>query len=166
MGVSTYDGRANGLLGIAIVTQVTKDITQVTRSVYHDSRNEDVAAHFGVSPKIIPQTGWKDWLGYLTDLYVYVHPMPAASAGRDTIACAALGIPVIGNKNLDVQMSLFPKLGADCYDVKQMKFLLEQLLDDEKFYREVREFALERVKFFSVEEGLPRADWVLRQFPA
>lgn len=166
VGVSTYDGRANGLLGIAVVSRVTDNITQVTRSVYHDPRNEDVVAHFKVQPKIIPQTGWKDWLGYLTDLYIYVHPMPAASAGRDTIACAALGIPVIGNKELDVQMSLFPKLGTGCYDVRQMETLLEQLLKDKKFYDEVREFASERVKFFSVEEGLPRADWILRQFPA
>jgi len=161
VGVSTYDGRANGMIGIAVASTVTQNITQITRSDYSDNRCEFINERFSVSPKIVPLSGWYDWLSNLTNLYVYLHPMPAASAGRDTIACAALGIPVIGNKNLDAQMHLFPDLAVEVFDVRKMDYTLQDLLSNERFYTRVRDKALSGFKYYGIEAGVERAKEVM-----
>lgn len=158
VGVSTYDGRANGLLGLCIASSVTDDITQITRSAYHDNRNAEANAHFGVKPWVVKELPWLDWIDPLSNIYVYLHPMPAAAAGRDTIACAALGIPVIGNKNLDAQVELFPDLAIDPYDTPLMKKLLTDLLGSEEFHESCCQRGLKAVELYDLSHGLARAE--------
>ena len=163
VGISTYDGRAGGLVGMAVASKVTDKITQITRSVYHDNRWEVMFLRFGIAPKMTDQCGWYDWLKQITKIYLYLHPMPAASAGRDTIACAALGIPVIGNKHLDAQMHLFPELAVDPYDARSMEQLVTELLYDRVFYERVREKAMKGVKFYNIDYGVDRANKIIER---
>lgn len=161
VGVSTYDGRANGTLALAVVSKLTKNIMQITRSEYADDRNTFVNKRFSVLPKVAPLCGWLDWLENLTDLYIYVHPMPAASAGRDTIACAALGIPVIGNKNLNAQAHLFPDLAVEVFDARKIDHAVQELLNNPGFYERVRRKALEGFEYYSIEYGIERAKEIM-----
>ncbi len=162
-GISTYDGRAGGLVGIAVASKVSDKITQVTRSLYGDDREDVMCQRFDVWPNVTRQGGWFDWLKQITKIYIYLHPMPAASAGRDTIACAALGIPVIGNKYLDAQMHLFPELAVDVYDARRMEHLVTELLYDRDFYERVRKTAMDRVGFYNIEYGVDRAEKTLQR---
>ncbi len=139
-------------------------ITQITRSLYEDDREDVVCTRFDKwTPIVTPQCGWYDWLKHICNLYLYLHPMPAASVGRDTIACAAMGIPVIGNKHLDAQMHLFPELAVEVYDARKMEELVTELLYDRTFYERVRERAMERVGFYDIEHGVERAESLLRR---
>ena len=162
-GISTYDGRAGGIVGMAVASKVADKITQVTRSLYDDDREDVMCQRFDIWPNVTRQAGWFDWLKQITKIYVYLHPMPAASAGRDTIACAALGIPVVGNKHLDAQMHLFPDLAVDPYDARSMDHLVTELLYDRAFYERVRERAMDRVCFYNIEHGVERADSLKRR---
>ena len=161
VGVSTYDGRANGTLALAVVSKLTKNIMQITRSEYQDDRNTYVNKRFSVLPKIAPLCGWFDWLENITDLYMYVHPMPAASAGRDTIACAALGIPVIGNKNLNAQVHLFPDLAVEAFDTRGIEHAVQELLGNPGFYDRVRRKALAGFEYYGIEHGVERAKEIM-----
>ncbi len=163
VGISTYDGRAGGIVGMAVASKITEEVVQVTRSIYKDNREEVICDRFGVWPEVTPQCGWYEWLDSIHDLYLYLHPMPAASAGRDTIACAALGIPVIGNKYLDAQMHLFPELAVDVYDARRMEQLVTELLYDRDFYERVRKTAMDRVGFYNIEYGVDRAEKTLQR---
>ena len=163
VGISTYDGRAGGIVGIAVASKVADEITQVTRSVYGDERGEVMCQRFGVCPDVTPQCGWYEWLSNLAGIYLYLHPMPAASAGRDTIACAALGIPVVGNKHLDAQMHLFPDLAVDVYDARGQEELVTALLYDRTFYERVREKAMKGVEFYNIDYGVDRATKIMQR---
>lgn len=157
-GISTYDGRAGGIVGMAVASLTSDKITQITRSIYADDREDVMCMRFGIWPNVTRQAGWFEWLMQITKIYVYLHPMPAASAGRDTIACAALGIPVVGNKHLDAQRHLFPDLAVDPYDARSMEHLVTELLYDRAFYDRVREKAMKGVKFYNIAHGVDRAN--------
>lgn len=181
-GISTYDGRAGGVVGLAVASQASDKITQITRSIYADDREEVMCARFDVWPNVTRQTGWFDWLKQVAGIYVYLHPMPAASAGRDTIACAALGIPVIGNKNLDAQMHLFPELAVDVYDARKQEELVRELLysrhprerkastgdniESDLFtslYDRSRNHGLKHCKFYGIDYGVERAKKIMQR---
>ena len=161
IGISSYDGRANGVVGAAVASQFTEDIVQITRGPYPE-RGSFVNERFGINPKVEPMCGWFQWLKNMSNLYLYLHPMPAASAGRDTIACAALGIPVIGNKYLDAQNALFPDLAVDVYDTRRMEQLVTELLYDGSFYGRVREKAMKGVEFYNIDHGVDRATKIMQ----
>ena len=149
------------MVGLAVARLTSDKITQITRSVYSDGREQVLCDRFGVWPNVTRQSGWDEWIMQMTKLYVYLHPMPAASAGRDTIACAALGVPVVGNKHLDAQMHLFPELAVDPYDARSMEQLVTELLYDRTFYDRVREKAMKSVKFYDIEHGRERAEHLI-----
>lgn len=161
VAVSSYDGRANGLLGVAVARNLGVPIMQLTRSEYKDDRNQQVDRHFGLHINRVPQLPWFEWLRELCGVYVYLHPMPAASAGRDTIACATLGIPVVGNRDLDVQMDLFPELAIHPYEPNDMERKCRKVLDDRTFYGETITMAMRKVGWYSLPQGLERAERLL-----
>lgn len=163
VGISTYDGRAGGMVGMAVASKVANHITQITRSVYNDDREDVMCQRFDRWPNVTRQAGWHEWLMQITKLYIYLHPMPAASAGRDTITCAALGIPVIGNYYLDAQMHLFPDLAVDVYDARKQEQLVRDLLYDNSFYERVRKKAMKGVEFYNINYGVDRATKIMQR---
>jgi hypothetical protein len=164
VGINTFDGRAGGITGIAIASRHCEKLIQINRGWYSDDRWAFFSERFGVDLEVVPILSWGRWLEKLTNVYIYLHPMPAASAGRDTIACAALGIPVIGNLNLDAQNKLFPLLAADVFDVKRMDTLLGQMLNDKEAFNSNRDFGLQAVKYFDTPEGEKRAQKILEDY--
>jgi hypothetical protein len=164
VGINTFDGRANGITGIAVASRHCKNLIQINRGWYDDDRHIFFPNHFGVNVNIIPILSWKKWLQEMSDIYVYLHPMPAASAGRDTITAAALGIPTIGNHHLDAQNRMFPNLGTDPFDPKSMEKSLIRLLQDVDFFNDCRKKGLEAVQYHSIENGEKRAQNILGDF--
>lgn len=156
---SSYDSRANGLTGLVACRTLNHPLIHQNRSVGYEDRNAEMPSF--LSRKIdreIPQSNWRDWLEGITHSYVAIHMMPAAAAGRDQIALAALGIPCIGYSELDVQRELFPSLCLhSCFDVRAIRKEVDALLDDEKWYSEIRDYAMRHVEKHSLEEAKHQA---------
>ena len=150
---SSYDGRANGLIGLI----ACKDLGQLwhqNRSTGYEDRNAEMAEAVGVTiAKEIPHSNWEDWMRGVAGAYVAVHPMPAASAGRDQITFAALGIPCIGNEELDIQRELFPALAVNIFDINRIRELVKMLYRETEFYRSVQNEASRQLYMYSLKSA-------------
>lgn len=144
---SSYDQRANGLAGLIACKDLGYPLWHQNRSTGYHDRNAYLPALIDVSiEKEIAHVGWTAWLKEIAGAYIAVHPMPAAAAGRDQIAFAALGIPCIGNAELDVQRNLFGDLCiTDLYNPDQIRGMARRLLNDTAFYEFVRDKAISAV---------------------
>lgn len=87
------------------------------------------------------------WIEVLSHLKYGIHMMPSVAAGSFHVNCSALGIPCIGNSDIDTQKIMFPDLSLHPYrQIKEGKELLKRLSKDDSFYDEVTKKALEKVK--------------------
>lgn len=148
---SAFDDRAYGLFGYLVAARELKHsssftLVQYARSVYADTRNEDMRNCFGVHFESLPYLPWLDFCARMSKVYVSMNLMPAAAAGRDTIMFAALGIPHIGNYRLDAMQNCFPELTVDPVDTFSSSRLLHRLLRDEDFYVRVSETAMKQAE--------------------
>jgi hypothetical protein len=84
----------------------------------------------------IEYTNWTDWIFKLNERKYAIHLMPTAAAGTFSLNCAYLGIPCIGNKNLDTQNKCHPLLSVDVEDMETSKMLILKLKNDNHFYNE------------------------------
>jgi len=89
----------------------------------------------------LPRVMWTDWMKQLSTFKYAVHLMPTVAAGTFALNCAYLGIPCIGNKQVDTQAVCHPNLAVDVHDVKSARALAKQLKEDESFYKECSEMA-------------------------
>jgi len=89
----------------------------------------------------LPRVLWTDWIKQLSTFKYAVHLMPTVAAGTFALNCAYLGIPCIGNKQVDTQAVCHPNLAVDVHDVKSARALAKQLREDEGFYKECSEMA-------------------------
>lgn len=160
---SSYDQRANGLAGLIACRGLEEGtpLWHQNRSTGYHDRNEEAPKLLGMTiEKEIPHSGWTRWLEACSGAYMVVHPMPAASAGRDQICFAAMGIPCIGSRDLDIQRELFPRLAVDHYDVDQIRRILKRVWNDPNEYEHIRNVAISKVaegygiKFAKYQAGL------------
>lgn len=148
---STYDARANGMTGLIACRGLLNPLWHQNRTIYSDARDRELPKLLDMEiAKEIPQSGWEEWLRNISGTYIAVHPMPAAAAGRDQIAFAALGIPCIGNRELDIQRELFPELAVDCFDVVAIRDRVNWLLSNPDVYEALRDYAILRVNAYSL----------------
>jgi hypothetical protein len=89
----------------------------------------------------LPRVMWTDWIKQLSTFKYAVHLMPTVAAGTFALNCAYLGIPCIGNKQVDTQAVCHPNLAVDVHDIKSARALAKQLKEDEDFYKECSEMA-------------------------
>lgn len=148
---SSFDDRAHGLFGYLVAAQLLRTgysykLVQYARSVYADDRNNALKECFGIPFETLPYMSWLDFCARSSKAYVSMNLMPAAAAGRDTIMFASLGIPHIGNRQLDPMNNCFPDLAVDVLDTDTAIELLEKLLYDEGFYKKISQFATEQVE--------------------
>lgn len=101
-----------------------------------------------------------DFERYLSKLVapsrVMLSPSTIIGTSRNAIMGAGCGTPVIGNRDSHTQMKLWPKLGVNIYDIKTMKNLVDRLYEDEKFYKEVCDYAFEQLPHYSLENAKKR----------
>jgi hypothetical protein len=60
--------------------------------------------------------------------------MPTVAAGTFSLNCAYLGIPTIGNIDVDTQRKCHPALSIAVYNIKAARELANKLLTDQQFY--------------------------------
>jgi len=84
--------------------------------------------------KHLPRVLWVDWMKQLSSFKFAVHLMPTVAAGTFSLNCAYLGIPVIGNQDVDTQRICHPELSVKVSDVQKARELAKRLQEDQDFY--------------------------------
>lgn len=87
---------------------------------------------------------------------VMVYPTRWIGTSRQFISGALCGTPVVGNRDSHTAQRLFPSLTTHIYDIDKMCELVKRLYEDTEFYREVCEYALEQVKYYSATNAKKR----------
>jgi hypothetical protein len=82
----------------------------------------------------LPRVFWTDWIKQLSTFKYAIHLMPTVAAGTFSLNCAYLGIPCIGNINVDTQRLCHPELSVDVYDIEKARKLANKLASDKEFY--------------------------------
>jgi hypothetical protein len=166
--VNAFDNRSGGLCAALIAKKCgAQEILHFNTTTYHDNRNADAARIFGLRMTEIPSMGWTSWARAISPAAVYVSPLAVVAAGRDTIACAVLGIPVIGNAHSTPQQKLFPALAINPNYIPGIEATLESVLrgssasDVERMIVEPARKAV--YAEYSVEAGLAKADGILKR---
>lgn len=102
--------------------------------------------------KHLPRVFWTEWIKQLSTFKYAVHLMPTVAAGTFSLNCAYLGIPCIGNIDVDTQRLCHPELSVDVSNVSKARKLARRLVDDKSFYETCSVNAKERYKAsYSVE---------------
>lgn len=94
----------------------------------------------------LPRLMWTDWMEALSKFKYAVHLMPTVAAGTFSLNCAYLGIPCIGNKQVDTQRLCHPQLAVEVNNLEHARIVAKELLENKKFYKERSEEARENYK--------------------
>jgi hypothetical protein len=101
---------------------------------------------------LLPRLTWVDWIKQLSTFKYAVHLMPTVAAGTFSLNCAYLGIPCIGNINVDTQKLCHPELSVEVYDVEKARNLANRLASDKEFYILCSNTAKENYQFYYNQE--------------
>lgn len=82
----------------------------------------------------LPRLFWTEWITALSEFKYAVHLMPTVAAGTFSLNCAHLGIPCIGNKQVDTQKLCHPELSVDVWNIEEARNLAIKLKEDQAFY--------------------------------
>lgn len=96
--------------------------------------------------ELLGRQSFEEWLHIINASKFGVDIHREFSGGNVSLEFGALGIPLIGNINLDTQRDIFPDLSFDYKDYEGIKKAIRMLNEDSAFYREVSTKALSNVK--------------------
>ena len=126
------------------VTAIVMDQKHITR----------VRGHFAHFKAGMPYVEWLEWMpkqSIMVDSYQRMH-----SYGRQSIECAALGIPMVGSNLVESQPHLWPDLTADGEDVWTQRKILKRLMKEPEFYKDAAAQAAENVGRYGHDESRKR----------
>jgi hypothetical protein len=86
--------------------------------------------------------GLNEWFEFIYNSKFGIDIHREFSGGNCSLEFGALGVPLIGNINLDTQRDIFPDLSFEYNDYKNIKNVIHLLLNDSDFYNEVSEKSL------------------------
>jgi hypothetical protein len=110
----------------------------------------------------LPRVDWLYWMRQLSTFKYAVHLMPTVAAGTFALNCAYLGIPCIGNKDVDTQIKCHPDLSVSVADVRSARQLATKLKDDKAFYEECSKYAKANYKMqYSLEVWKQKMNFIL-----
>lgn len=104
-----------------------------------------------------------DYLREQNKLYVHVDNCTGACSIM-TRRCAAMGIPTVGNCEIDSQVQICPDLAPSPTNYKGMALMLAFLFDDEDFYNEQVAKTLKNVELYSYSSCKERLFNELKRF--
>lgn len=87
----------------------------------------------------LPYMPWINWMQALNEFSVGVHIMPTVAAGTFSLNCAYLGIPCIGNIDVDTQRYCFRPLSFPVTNVLDFKNAIDSLKTDPDLYKHMAE---------------------------
>jgi len=86
-----------------------------------------------------------EWISYIYNAKFGIDIQRDFSCGNNCIEFASLGIPLIGNIQLDCQRDLYPLTSYEYNDYDNIKKCINMLLTDKDFYAEVSKLCLNNV---------------------
>lgn len=111
----------------------------------------------------LPYLQWVDWIKALSTFKIGIHMMPTVAAGTFSLNCAYLGIPTIGNKNVDTQAYCHPSTSIDPDDVLAGMSVMEKLVAYPGYYEECSYNARTKAReLFIKEPWLERMNKILK----
>ena len=100
----------------------------------------------------LPRMQWVDWIKELSTFKLAVHLMPTVAAGTFALNCAYLGIPCIGNQDVDTQFKCHPALSVNIVDLALARRMVMDLKNDIEFYQDCSKYAKANYqRFYSLE---------------
>ena len=90
--------------------------------------------------------------------YIGIHLDSRETAGRFSIDCACLGIPLISSDKIFAHVHCFPELSVNPSDIDGAVNLAKKLYNDEQFYQKVTEYASQQVEYFNLENSKRRME--------
>jgi len=87
-----------------------------------------------------------EWLGFIYGSKFGIDINREFSGGNCSLEFGSLGVPLVGNINLDTQRDIFPDLSFEFMDYEGIKNSIHLLLNDKDFYNEVSLKALNNTK--------------------
>lgn len=138
-----------GMITHKLAVDVIKDIP-----IYSSAYNRPSGIHMLSFPdsykldgiSLVPRMNLDTWLSYINNSKFGIDIHREFSGGNCSLEYAALGVPLIGNINLDTQADLFPNTSFDYLDYDGIKNAIHLLLHDKDFYEDVSKNALDVLK--------------------
>lgn len=98
--------------------------------------------------EFVTTTGYveSDFYEYISQYEFGIHLTTRATSGRISAEFAGVGVPLIGNKNNDLQQRCWPDLSIDPFDIDSAIELATRLLEDDAFYDQCVQRASETVR--------------------
>jgi hypothetical protein len=98
---------------------------------------------------VLPRMYWFEWIKVLSTFKYAVHLMPIVAAGTFSLNCAYLGIPCIGNIDVDTQNYCFPDLSFRSEDVYNARLAAKRLYEEPTYYNMISKKAKNRYDKYS-----------------
>jgi len=137
-----------------IPSLAVKNLGKTTRLVGYDSATDKKkhvtttcynACHLPVN--------YMDFTEQLLESELVVDPFTLTSQSRTGWDCAALGIPLVGSDRCYSHQKCFPKTCVPPFNIKAMRDMVKKVLTDDKFRKEVIEYAKNAVEYVSYEKS-------------
>lgn len=96
--------------------------------------------------ELIDRMNEQEWLGFIYGSKFGIDIHREFSGGNCSLEFGSLGVPLIGNINLDTQRDIFPDLSFEFNDYDNIKKVINLLLNDKDFFEEVSNKALINTK--------------------
>jgi len=96
--------------------------------------------------ELLPRQNFEEWLHVINASKFGVDIHREFSGGNCSLEFGALGVPLIGNINLDTQRDIFPDLSFEYKDYDNIKKSIKLLNEDKYFYEEMSKKALNNTK--------------------
>ena len=126
------------------------------------------------APRLVQSQGLalyrrRTWLHYLPEMaqtMLVIDMNTRETVGRNSLDCAAIGVPCISTNRSDMQGRLFPNITLnDSWDVEQAVTLCQRLLQDKAFYQTIIEQASKAVTQFGPTAFQKRFAVILSECP-
>jgi len=99
-----------------------------------------------------------EWINYIYNSKFGIDIQRDFSCGNNCIEFASLGVPLIGNIQLDCQKNIYPHTSFEFNDYDNIKNIIKLLLNDKDFYQMVSQTALDNV------QKIYNSKYVIEQF--
>jgi len=94
-------------------------------------------------------TNYMDFCNQLAESTIVLDPFTYHSYSRATVDTAALGVAVVGSNRTQSMQMCYPHTCVDPWDVTKARELIKRLTDDDAFYKQVVDTALERSEWYN-----------------
>jgi hypothetical protein len=110
------------------------------------------------------RTNWKNYLVELSKADLMIDMNNRETVGRNSLDCAALGIPCISTSRSDLHERIYPTLTCrDPWDVDQAVELAKRLIQDQTFRESASAFAKQSLENYNASAFKKNFEMIVRE---